>query len=255
VLGKGEVMKMDLTKITIDNTDKTVDKYVVTRANPSIVSNHLNRFINNLDFKYGYILDLGCGHGRDCKYFEDKGFFPIGIDLSEKMLDVARNSCNKSLFLNMDMRNIGKILWKFDGVWSCGSLYHLKKNEIFDVLLKIYRILKTDGIFFIAVKEGEGEKLIYKNDLGVEKFYSLFSKVEIVDMLRDANFEILNIEIEAKKDMWINILAKKKNLFEDNRNDGRIEFGNGYVIYHKNIDFLDCISKYTIHKEINKYKS
>lgn len=40
--------------------------------------------------KNATILDAGCGPGRDCEYFVKKGLKVVGVDLSDKLLDIAK---------------------------------------------------------------------------------------------------------------------------------------------------------------------
>jgi len=47
----------------------------------------------------------------------------------------------------------------FDGVWAHTSLLHVPKAKLKNVLEKISGILKKDGMFFSAVKEGDSEGL------------------------------------------------------------------------------------------------
>lgn len=199
---------LDKTKFTIKNTDKSVDKYIKTRMNPDIVINHLEKF-KQLVIPGGFILDLGCGHGRDCKYFEDNGFNVMGIDLSRKMLKVARSVCEYTQLIHTDIRNINQLNCKFDGIWACASLYHLKKKDFIKLIDDIYNILNENGVLFIAIKQGIGEKIIYKEDLKVSKFYSLYSEEEILDILKNAGFNVIDVIIENKFDIWINIYSRK----------------------------------------------
>lgn len=49
-----------------------------------------NRFSTLLP-EHGYILDFGCGSGRDTKYFLDQGFYVDATDGSEEMCHIASN--------------------------------------------------------------------------------------------------------------------------------------------------------------------
>ena len=197
---------MKITDITVDSTNRSIDKYIKGRMNPDIVLNHLEKFTSLVKEK-GKILDIGCGHGRDCKYFEDKGFKVTGIDLSEEMLKVSNEICNNTKLIKMDFRNIGKQSWKFDGIWACASLYHLRKKELVDILEDIHKILNKGAIIFIAIKKGNTQGFIYKEDLNVYKYYSLYEIEEIKGIMENKGFRIVDLIIEEKKDTWINIYA------------------------------------------------
>jgi SAM-dependent methyltransferase len=63
------------------------------------------------------VLDLGCGFGEHCKRFVECGAQKVvGIDISEKMLEVARaeNTDPKITYINMPMEEIAQLQEKFD---------------------------------------------------------------------------------------------------------------------------------------------
>ncbi len=69
------------------------------------------------DLKGKTVLDLGCGYGENCRLFSEMGAKKVvGIDISEKMLDIANNE-NKPdnvRYYNIDMVNIDTINDVFD---------------------------------------------------------------------------------------------------------------------------------------------
>ena len=54
----------------------------------------------------GKILDLGCGNGRAVKYFIDSGFQGVGVDVSDKMLELARRHIPKGVFFKKEFTKI-----------------------------------------------------------------------------------------------------------------------------------------------------
>lgn len=61
-------------------------------------------FKKHLKNKPKLMLELACGTGNITKILSDKGYDMIGVDLSEEMLNVAREKCNENvLLLNQDM--------------------------------------------------------------------------------------------------------------------------------------------------------
>ncbi len=153
-----------------------------------------------MNFSLGYIqkkpkvLDIGTGAGFDAKYLSDHNCEVISIDLSEEFLKIAKEIAPKVQFIKMDARGLNFEDNSFDGIWASASLLHLPKNEILSVLKKIYSILNDDGIFFIGMKKGEGEKFVENSSKGVLKndirYYSFFSKDELEKYLRERNFKI-----------------------------------------------------------------
>jgi len=65
------------------------------------------------------ILDIGCGSGRDSRYFLSRGYDVVPVDGSMELCLLAGN------YIGMDVRNITyeelDYNNKFDAVWSCAS--------------------------------------------------------------------------------------------------------------------------------------
>ena len=98
------------------------------------------------------ILDIGCGYGRDTIYIaKSLNFRILGIDLSEKAIDLARkNSINalakKAEFKVTDFRDLHTI---FDAI-LVSNLYHLLDPEgRQDLAAHVARLLVPEGKLFL----------------------------------------------------------------------------------------------------------
>lgn len=109
------------------------------------------------DLRGKRILDLGCGFGEHCKMFVEKGAAcVVGVDISEKMLEVAKreNSDDKITYLNMAMEDIDRIDvnlqggMEFDLVISSLALHYVE--DFTGVVTKIYRMLSKGGYFIFS---------------------------------------------------------------------------------------------------------
>lgn len=164
------------------------------------------------------VLDLGCGFGEHCKRFVECGAEKVvGVDISEKMLEVAmqENNDQRITYLNMPMEDISKLHEQFDVVISSLAFHYV---EDFEALIRnIYQMLNEDGVFVFSqenplctchsggnrwTKDENGNKL-YLNlaDYGVEgeresvwfvdnvkKYHRTFST--IINTLVEAGFSI-----------------------------------------------------------------
>ncbi|MBN1157540.1 class I SAM-dependent methyltransferase [Candidatus Woesearchaeota archaeon] len=169
---------------------------------------HLTEFISKLKGKK--VLDAGAGSGRDVAYFIEEGLDAVGIDISGEMIKTAKEKVHVEI-KKMDMRKIDLGDESFDGIWCCASLIHLPKKDVPVVLKEFHRVLKKDGIVYISVKEGEGERLTESHNLNkAQVFVAFYHVIELETMLRENNFEILN---SSKEDVegtdWINVYARK----------------------------------------------
>ena len=80
------------------------------------------------------ILDFGCGSGRDTKYFLDCGYQVDAMDGSIELCRAASEytgiHVKRILFQELDE------VEKYDGIWACASILHVKKTELPDIIRK-----------------------------------------------------------------------------------------------------------------------
>lgn len=92
------------------------------------------------------ILDLGCGYGHNCIEFVEKGATKVvGIDISEKMLAVAKKESTdkKITYYNMSMTDIESLGEKYDFIYSSLAFHYI---EDFDSFAKtMYNSLNDGG--------------------------------------------------------------------------------------------------------------
>lgn len=165
------------------------------------------------------ILDAGCGSGRDAAYFTDKGFSVTGVDLSEKLLAIAKKRASKAIFLQQDLRSLQLERNSFDGIWVCASILHLQYKDVPSVLNKFYEILKPNGIVFISVKVGNGERIAIEPTIPMKgRFYAYYSKQRLQKLVEQAGFRIIDMYIWPDKERyhidsstrWISCFARKE---------------------------------------------
>ncbi len=146
------------------------------------------------------IIDLGCGNGRAVKYLIDKGFNGIGVDVSEKMLELARNHIPKGKFFNTDFNELDFNEGSFDAVISFFALNHIPKDEFKKVMLSSKNILKKNGLLLLGMVKGDSEGF-WKGFYGtnMELYGSSYSKKELTDILKSIGFEILKVGVEHFK--------------------------------------------------------
>jgi SAM-dependent methyltransferase len=138
----------------------TIDYYDLHAKEYCDLTRHLDlsafyeRFLAELPPK-ARILDAGCGSGRDTKTFLDRGYRVTAIDASSELARLAaeytHQPCEVLRFQEMEFRE------EFDGVWACASLLHIPRRDMCEVIPRFIRALKQDGVFYLSVKEGEGE--------------------------------------------------------------------------------------------------
>ncbi len=156
------------------------------------------------------ILDAGCGPGKDAAILISKGFNVIGVDASKGLLKEAKSRVPEGTFILGDLRNL-RLKRKFDGIWCCASLLHLRKADVGEVINSFKKMLNADGILFIALKLGEGESIKTYN-YGNKRFFAYYKKAE-AEKLVSGEFKIIETYVSAKDkhgDRWVEIFARIK---------------------------------------------
>jgi ubiquinone/menaquinone biosynthesis C-methylase UbiE len=165
------------------------------------------------------VLDAGCAGGRDCRLFKDMNLNPIGVDLSESLIRVAKAKNPGIEFKCADFSDLPFRDNSFDGVWAHASLVHLETIEkVRKAFGEFGRVLKKEGIVHIAVKQqlGKDKTAVVSDALsGHDRFFRYFTKNEIQYLLQEAGFKLLTIDGNLKDSTgrkevrWIVALAKK----------------------------------------------
>ena len=157
-----------------------------------------------------YILDLGCGSGRDSKYFFDKGYTVEAVDGSLELCKIASNYLGKPvrhlLFDELDYVEI------FDAIWASASLLHIPKNELPNILVKISRALKMDGFLYAAFKYGDfcGERngRIF-TDLTEQALSEIIKHIECFTIIETA--VTFDVRQEHSDEKWLNAIIQKQD--------------------------------------------
>lgn len=143
----------ELAEAVYDDLASVYDQHFVNPV--SLAENHIVfQYLKYLSsfLEPGYkILDAGCGTGLFLDY--NKHISPnnyIGVDISQKMLNVAQKKYPSYYWIKGDMRRLPRMVrsQSIDLYISLfGSISYIK--EITYVLHEMYRVLKPGGRFFL----------------------------------------------------------------------------------------------------------
>lgn len=100
----------------------------------------------------GLVLDLGCGTGTMTELLAEAGYDMIGVDLSDRMLDIAMGKREKSgkdiLYLQQDMREFELYGTVRAVICLCDSLnYLLEEEELRETFRLVNNYLDPGGLF------------------------------------------------------------------------------------------------------------
>lgn len=171
-----------------------------------------DRFLSLLP-QGSYILDFGCGSGRDTKYFLEQGYQVDAIDGSEELCRIASDYTGipvRHMYFE-DLCEVGK----YDGIWACSSILHLNRSGLSDVLMKMEMSAKPGAIIYSSFKYGSYEGMRngrYFIDFTEESFAGFMEdlhqqnrclKTEIKEMWTTAD-----VRPGRSDERWLNILLQ-----------------------------------------------
>jgi cyclopropane fatty-acyl-phospholipid synthase-like methyltransferase len=142
------------------------------------------------------ILDIGCGAGVPVdKYFLDRGHKVIGLDISEKQIELARENLPDGEFKVEDMSELVEKEYSVDAVVSFYAIFHTPRETHGEILKKISSFLKINGLLLITMgsSEWEGKE---DNFFGGEMSWSHYGKEKNRQLVKEAGFEVLLDEID-----------------------------------------------------------
>ena len=191
---------------TIDYYNQNADTFVSGTVNVEFTEVQ-DMFLKNLTTG-AFILDFGCGSGRDAKYFLSKGFQVEASDGSEEICRIAEKNVGIPI-KNMMFSELDAVE-KYDAIWACSSILHLSKEELKDVMCKMIRATKKNGYIYTSFKYGDFEG--YRNgryftDFTTEsfaEFLKVFPKLEIKkSWISD------DVRPGRGDEKWLNLILKK----------------------------------------------
>ena len=156
----------------------------------------------------GRVLEIGSGVGKDARALINLGYDYVGTDASSGLLELAKERNPSATFIQKYAHEIEPSLGKFDGFWASAVLLHIPKDEILDSLLAISSVLKNEGIGFITMKEGEGERVDEKTG----RLFTYYKEDEFTNVLESVGFSVLEVgRRDTNNDNWLIYYVKKED--------------------------------------------
>jgi len=199
-------MARDLMKVF----DEIAEEYASTRVKP---------WEEAYIFKEGPVLDLGSGPGRHTKAMAERGIRVVAADISRRMLKILIDRVSDLDTVDVvlcDMSNLPFRDRSFNGVLFLAAIHHIQGEENrLKVLKQVKRALKEEGLLVISawalyqwrflkkipkmffdkiigrVKEFGDTYVPWKSRKGTfMRFYHLFTRRELINLVRHAGFNI-----------------------------------------------------------------
>jgi SAM-dependent methyltransferase len=160
-----------------------------------------------------FIVEIGCGSGREAKEILKRTDAYLGIDISESMIALAKNNVPDATFIVADIETT-VLPESVDAVFAFASLLHSDKETLGLIFKKIYEALTPGGLFLYTLKMAKEkvytEKTI-KDAFGTRTYY--FYTPEILRTLCVGLFLVVFEEVaEAQGNTWITMIVQKPHV-------------------------------------------
>jgi ubiquinone/menaquinone biosynthesis C-methylase UbiE len=150
------------------------------------------------------VLDAGCGHGVELAAMRAAGLQPVGVDLSARMLAVARSTAPGAALLQADIARLPFAAASMDAVWSMHALLHVA--DLGGALREVSRVLRPGAPAALTFAVGAGatdEPVPYAPS--VRRTFVHWSEDYIRDALGAArlNIEQQGLDHAGRTTMWV----------------------------------------------------
>ena len=149
----------------------------------------LARFVERVGF--GRCCDLGCGPGHVARYLHDLGANVTGIDLSPRMVELARSLSPGIEFQQGDMTDLRPAGLPWAGIVAFYSIIHIPRKQVTDLLRGLRQTLSPSGLLLLSFHIGRGTD--HKDEWwgkSVSVDFHFFEADEMEGYLKAAGFEI-----------------------------------------------------------------
>ena len=141
------------------------------------------------------VLDLGCGTGEPvARYLAERGFRVVGVDESERMLEIARRVVPAAEFVRGDMCEVS-LNGGFAAAVAWDSVFHVGRERHRGIFRKLYDLLDPGGRLLLSAG-GTGHEGFASEMYGRDFFYSGYEPAETLRLLAEEGFVVELCEVD-----------------------------------------------------------
>ncbi len=139
------------------------------------------------------VLDVGCGTGQPtARQLTDAGFRVTGIDISERMLELAREAVPEATFRRADVTDLDDTWGPYAGVVAFFSLLMLPRAEVAATLRLLHTLLEPGGHLVLAMVEADLDD-VQLAFLGTPVRLTGYPRTQLLQVVEGAGLEVLDV--------------------------------------------------------------
>ncbi len=206
-----------------------MDQYMedVQRSYDQVADEYTLRFFHELEHKpldralldllaervrgLGLMCDLGCEPGHVTRYLHERGVSVLGIDLSPRMVELARKLNPGITFEqgNMAALTVEDEAWV--GIVAFYSVIHFPRPQVVPVLHEFHRVLRPNGVLLLSFHAGQEVKHVeewWAKPVSLVGFF--FEREEMEGYLREAGFAI---EVSMQRAPYVEVEVQTQRVY------------------------------------------
>jgi SAM-dependent methyltransferase len=199
----------------------------VQKSYDQVADEYTSRFFHELEHKpldralldllaervcgLGLVGDLGCGPGHVTRYLHERGVSVLGIDLSPRMVELARKLNPGITFEqgNMAALTVEDEAWV--GIVAFNSIIHFPRLQVVPVLREFHRVLRPNGVLLLSFHAGQEVRHVeewWGKPVSLEGVY--FEREEMEGYLREADFAI---EVSMQRAPYVEVEVQTQRVY------------------------------------------
>ncbi|MDA9244099.1 adenylyl-sulfate kinase [Amylibacter sp.] len=221
------VVNKFLGNIARNTADYGRTEYWAEYYNKKVTVNNPSPFAEYCLSKFTFgnkLLEIGCGNGRDAKYFSENGINVVALDKSEGAIEICKQDDHADTlkYVCCETSDVQKYYsGKYNYIYSRFSLHAMTESEELNALKSAYELLESKGNLFIECRsindsyalKGEVLSPTERIDGHYRRFIDLMSleeKLKSVGFIIVESVESSGLAVFKDEDpIVIRIIAKK----------------------------------------------
>jgi SAM-dependent methyltransferase len=206
----------DVRATTASAYDQIVEDFV--RRNTEVEADFAAfraRFVNGVR-RGGRVADLGCGPGRDARFFLENDLEVVGMDASRQM--ARRAHLDGVAVAQADIRRVPLRDGELDGIWSAASLLHVPRGEVPVTLRSWWRLLRPAGVLGLSTSLGDDEgweacpydPTTQSAHAPLRRWFVHHNDDALLALLDTAGFEVADVREHVSHRRWLQVFARRR---------------------------------------------
>jgi SAM-dependent methyltransferase len=154
-----------------------------------------------------FVLDVGCGSGRDLLWMKKHGFEVIGFERAPGLAELAREITGCEI-IEGDYETYDFSLIQVDAVLLVGVMVHVPRERFSNVFKNITSAIPDNGLVLTTLKEGSGD-ITYPDG----RIFYLWEDPKAREMFDTLGFKVCDVSSSVSKtgtgDVWMSYILEK----------------------------------------------